>query len=150
MPLSKMSVSVLSPCHCAMLRKATRRVSQAYDTALAPTGLKTTQYTLLSAINRAGQPTLSELAAILVMDRSTLGHNLRPLDREGLVEMLADPADARSRRVRLTTQGVTRQAEARRLWLKMQDRFEETFGSSQTAALREALLQLATLKFHQA
>lgn len=144
-----MNVSVLSPCHCAMLRKATRRVSQAYDTALAPAGLKTTQYTLLSAINRAGQPALNELAAILVMDRSTLGHNLRPLEREGLVEMLPDPADARSRRVRLTAQGRTRQAEARLLWEKMQARFEETFGPSQTAALREALLQLATMKLHQ-
>lgn len=132
-----------------MLRKATRRISQAYDTALAPTGLKTTQYTLLSAINRASQPTLSELAAILVMDRSTLGHNLRPLEREGLVAMLADRADARSRRVHLTPQGITRHAEAKRLWQKMQARFEETFGPSQTAALREALLQLATLKFHQ-
>jgi DNA-binding MarR family transcriptional regulator len=62
--------------------------------------------------------------------------------------MLADPADARSRRVRLTDLGRARQKEARLLWERMQARFEETFGPSQTAALREALLQLATLKLH--
>lgn len=129
-----------------MLRKATRRVTQAYDLALASTGLKTTQYTLLSAINRAGEPPLSELAATLVMDRSTLGHNLRPLEREGLVALRADAGDARSRRVRLTRQGRARHAKAKILWQKMQDRFETTFGPTQTAALREALLTLATLK----
>lgn len=143
-----MSVSVLSPCHCAMLRKATRRVTQAYDAALAPSGLKTTQYALLSAIQRVGEPSLHELAATLVMDRSTLGHNLRPLERDGLVALKADAADARSRRVHLTRLGRARHAKAKTLWQKMQDHFEAIFGLSQTAALREALLQLATLKLH--
>ena len=78
---------ILSPCHCAVLRKASRHVSQVYDLAVAPAGLKTTQFSLLAAIHRNGEEssTMGELAEVMVMDRSTLGHNLRPLKHNGLI-----------------------------------------------------------------
>src|SRR5260370_3020293 len=76
-----------SHCSAAVLRMAARRVSQFYDAYLAPEGLKVSQYSVLStaARRRDQAPTVNELAEELGMDRSTLGHNLRPLERAGLV-----------------------------------------------------------------
>ncbi|MEA3132625.1 MAG: hypothetical protein QOG17_471, partial [Gammaproteobacteria bacterium] len=80
----KSSTASLPPpgaCTCGCLRKASRRISQLYDMALAPVGIKSTQYSILSEVARgsaSGPVTMCELAAAMVMDRSTLGHNLRP------------------------------------------------------------------------
>jgi DNA-binding MarR family transcriptional regulator len=128
-----------------MLRKASRRVSHLYDTALESTGLKTTQFTMLAAINRAGNATMGDLAEILVMDRSTLGHNLRPLERDKLLKIEVEKHDARTRRVRLTLKGERLLAKARAIWQGVQARFEATFGDRETKQLRAALLALATL-----
>src|ERR1700678_2698905 len=68
-------------CNTTALRKATRRVSQLYDSVLAPTGLRSTQRSMLMHIARAGEPAMGELAAALGLDRSALTHNLKPLER---------------------------------------------------------------------
>jgi DNA-binding MarR family transcriptional regulator len=152
MPLDVMISSVekiLSPCHCAVLRKASRHVSQVYDTALAPTGLKTTQFSLLAAIDRGEDALMSmrELADVMVMDRSTLGHNLRPLEKQTFIKFISNKGDARSRHVQLTRKGRSKLEEARVLWRAMQDRFESSFGTSPTTDLRRSLLILATTDF---
>ncbi len=67
-----------------------RRVSQIYDEALAPCGLGPTQKSVLNSIARAGRPTMGEPAVSLVLDRSALAHNIKPLKREGLIEVVAD------------------------------------------------------------
>ncbi|MEI9999413.1 MAG: MarR family winged helix-turn-helix transcriptional regulator [Verrucomicrobiota bacterium] len=143
---------IASPCHCAVLRKASRHVSQVYDAALAATGLKTTQFSLLSAIDRSKDATLTvgELAEIMVMDRSTLGHNLRPLEKAGLLRLAANKVDARSRLIVLTRKGRAKLAAARVLWSQMQGRFESRFGTRPSAELRRALLALATTDFSAA
>jgi len=143
---------ILSPCHCAVLRKASRHVSLVYDAGLASTGLKTTQFTLLAAIDRAESdlPTMKELSEILVMDRSTLGQNLRPLEKRGFIRFEVDKGDARSRHVRLTSKGRSKLAEARVLWRDIQARFESNFGAEPTAILRDSLLILATTDFSSA
>ena len=74
------------PCNCLALRQAARRVTQFYDQALAPSGLRTTQYSLLAVLRRLQPVSQGGLAAALVMDRATLGHNLRPLLQAGWVE----------------------------------------------------------------
>jgi DNA-binding MarR family transcriptional regulator len=94
-----------SVCNCTALRKATRRVSQLYDSALEPCGIKATQRTILSQIARSGTPPLGELAEALVMDRGALTHNLKPLQRDGLVKVSIDPLDRRNRLIALTAQG---------------------------------------------
>jgi len=133
-----------SPCNCTAMRKASRRLSQMYDNALAPTGLKSTQYSILAEIRRRGEPpTMRELADAMVMDRSTLGHNLGPLERDGLVALAASETDRRSKHVVLTAQGRVRLAEARRLWQAVQKRFEQRFGVAEAAALRAVLLDIA-------
>jgi len=70
-------------CNCAALRQAARRVTKLYDDALAPTRLGVNQYSILSRLSHVGPSTIQALAQLLVMDRSTLGHLLRPLDRIG-------------------------------------------------------------------
>ena len=128
-----------TPCNCTALRKATRRVSQLYDSALEPCGLRTTQRAILSHIARTGTPPIGELAGALVMDRGALTHNLKPLERDGLVEIGIDPDDRRNRRVALTAAGRSKLAESEPLWKRAQEGFEAAFGAAKSASLRKAL-----------
>jgi len=124
------------------LRKASRRISQFYDVALAPVGIKSTQFAILSEIER-GSVTMVELAAAMVMDRSTLGHNLRPLERDALVTLRQPQDDRRKRYVELTRMGKTLLRRARRLWSRAEGRFERIFGKKPAAELRAVLLNIA-------
>jgi DNA-binding MarR family transcriptional regulator len=134
-----------SPCAMTALRKATRRVAQLYDEALAPCGLKSTQYSILNQLVRCGDapPTMQELAALLVMDRSTLGHNLRPLERDGLLGLMPGVDDKRRRHVALTVEGKALAREARKRWQLAQRRFHDVFGEAEAAELRQTLLAIA-------
>jgi DNA-binding MarR family transcriptional regulator len=142
---AKKPVDRMSRCNAGAIKKAARRISLIYNESLAPTGLKITQYGILSAINARGAalPTMRELAEELVMDRSTLGQNLRPLGRAGLVAILTDPADRRNRLIALTKPGLSKLNEAAEYWRTAQDRFEEVFGEPEAAELRAALLAIA-------
>src|SRR5260221_13029585 len=92
-------------CNGTALRKAPRRVSQLYDAVLAPCGMRSTQRSILIHIARAGTPTMGDLATGLVLDRSALAHNLKPLERDGLLKVILDRNDKRSRLVKLTARG---------------------------------------------
>jgi DNA-binding MarR family transcriptional regulator len=128
-----------TPCNCTALRKATRRVSQLYDVALEPSGLKTTQRAILSHIFRSGTPVIGELAEALVMDRGALTHNLKPLERDGLVKITTDPNDRRNRIIALTAAGRAKLAQSDALFARAQRGFEAAFGAAKSAALRKAL-----------
>jgi DNA-binding MarR family transcriptional regulator len=134
-----------SQCSATAMRKATRRMTQLYDDALAPAGLRSTQYAILEQLHRKADapPTMSELAETLVLDRSALGHNLRPLERDGLIALVAGDADRRLRRVVLTKMGRAKLAEAQPAWKLAQDRFNDVFGESAAAKLRVTLLRIA-------
>ncbi len=127
------------------MRKASRRVGQMYDAALASSGLKCTQFAVLVEIARHADapPTMRELADALVMDRSTLGQNLRPLERDGLVSIIVAATDRRRRNVALTKTGIARLNAARPLWSAAQARFEARFGEQAAADLRQILLGIA-------
>ncbi len=135
----------ISPCSATALRKASRRLTQLYDTALAPAGLRSTQLSILVELaNRSTDPpTLAELADALVTDRSSLGHNLRPLEREGFVLLETSTTDRRRRHIVLTSKGKTKCREALRLWQAAQERFEQVFGQPEAATLRATLLRIA-------
>jgi DNA-binding MarR family transcriptional regulator len=137
-------------CNATALRKATRRVSQLYDTVLAPTGLRSTQRSILMHIARAGTPTMGDLAAALVLDRSALAHNLKPLERDGLVVVVPDEADRRSRRVALTEAGEQKLKASLELWKDAQRRFESAFGPERASSLREALAVVASAELASA
>jgi DNA-binding MarR family transcriptional regulator len=133
-------------CTCGSLRKASRRISQFYDTALAPVGIKSTQYSILSEVDRGsleGPVTMCELATAMVMDRSTLGHNLKPLERDDLVILRLSADDRRKRYVELTKKGRLTLRKSRRLWQHAEGRFESIFGKKPAADLRAVLLSIA-------
>jgi DNA-binding MarR family transcriptional regulator len=135
----------VSHCNAGAAKRAARRLSLMYDTVLAPSGLKVSQYGILSALNNRGAvlPTVQELAEELVMDRSTLGQNLRPLERDELIALLTDPRDRRSRLIALTKRGIAKLNEAAKYWRMAQDRFEANFGQQEAADLRSVLLGIA-------
>jgi DNA-binding MarR family transcriptional regulator len=142
---SRVEVDDESPCSATAMRKATRRMTQLYDDALAPAGLRSTQYAILEELHRQADspPTMGELAETLVLDRSALGHNLRPLERDGLIALVAGDNDRRQRRVVLTTSGHTKFVQGRGAWKLAQDRFNDVFGESAAAKLRATLLRIA-------
>jgi DNA-binding MarR family transcriptional regulator len=137
-----------SRCNCTALRKATRRISQLYDTALAPSGLKTTQRAILAQLGRSEPVTVGQLAEALVMDAGALAHTLKPLERERLVAVTVDPSDRRNRLIKLTRQGRARLAESDALWAKAQTGFEAAFGRAESEALRQALQLLVSERFN--
>src|SRR2546430_14193680 len=125
---------MLSACTCFRLRSLTRRVTQLYDQALAPSGLTLTQYSVLAhALRQGAAPTLSELAQLLYTDRTTLTRNLKPLADAGLVKV-GDGADARSKAVLVTAKGRGALRAARPLWKEAQARLRAQAGDRRPAA----------------
>lgn len=121
-------------CTCFNLRKAARAVTQYYDAALQPSGIKATQFSVLSVAKRLGPVLVGRLAEELVMDRTTLTRNLRPLERHGLIRL--EPGhDRRSRMVVLTPAGRAALRAARPPWRRAQDRMVEDLGRREWAEL---------------
>nr|WP_315435273.1 MarR family transcriptional regulator [uncultured Pseudomonas sp.] len=124
-----------SKCLCTNLRRAARGVSRHYDGALDGFGINVAQYSLLCNLQRLEQPSISELAEAMGLDRSTLGRNLRVLEGEGLVA-LAEGEDMRNRIVRLTETGVQRLAAALPAWEAAQQRRSRSPARWLTASAR--------------
>ncbi|HEY2189018.1 MAG TPA: MarR family winged helix-turn-helix transcriptional regulator [Caldimonas sp.] len=125
-------------CTSFKLRQLTRRVSQHYDHVVGECGLKTTQYSLLSQIERLAPVRPSDLAAAMAMDASTLTRNLQPLIEHGWARV-GPGADGRSRLVVLTARGRVKRAEAQRAWKRAQLTLNERLGSDRVAALHALL-----------
>lgn len=123
-------------CNCLALRQAARQVTQFYDRFLGPSGLRTTQYSILAKLKRLGPMTINALAADLVMDRTTLGRNILPLERDGLIVIGRSETDRRSKELRLTRAGTVRFAAALADWTRAQASFERAFGAERARDLR--------------
>ena len=134
-------------CNCAALRQAARRVTRLYDDALAPAGLGVNQFSILARLSLVGPSMIQDLAQLLVMDRSTLGHLLRPLEKRGFVKLEVSEQDRRGRMVTLTQAGKAAVAKARPRWAAAQRRFESTFGKDAALELRNVLKEIATAEF---
>lgn len=132
---------VRDACLCLHAQRAARALARRFDAAFRPFGLTNGQFSLLMAINQPQPPGIGVLASILASDRTTLTAALKPLQRRGLVDSLADPADRRSRRLRLTPAGLALLADALPVWRAIHAQVEaelERHGAS-APALREAL-----------
>ncbi len=92
-------------CLCLHTQRAARMLARRFDEALRPLGLKSGQFSILMSLNRPQPPTLGSVAALLAMDRTTLTANLKPLERNGLIETRPDENDRRARRLVLTEKG---------------------------------------------
>jgi DNA-binding MarR family transcriptional regulator len=132
----------IEECNCLAIRQASRRITQFYDQFLTPVGLRTTQFSILAKLRRHGPMTINALAADLVMDRTTLGRNILPLERQGLIAIEQGRTDRRSKELRLTEAGAERLRTADTRWTEAQTRFEAAFGDERTSTLR-ALLRTA-------
>ena len=142
--MNDIDIREIADCTCAGLRRATRRITQAYDHALAPVGLTANQFSLLgylygAAMMKVGGLSIKSLADRLGMDPSTLTRNLKPLVIKGWVADHADPKDGRARRVTLTELGGSKLKEAVPRWRRAQSALTERLGADATKKLRNLL-----------
>ena len=128
-------------CICIELRNAAQAVTKLYDDQLVSAGISVTQLSQLNHIRELGAPTLKALAEVTGLDRSTLGRNMRLLEKQGLVSMTAGE-DARTKVVSLTREGQLALKQAAPLWLDMQTRLVARLGPEKRALLSELLTEL--------
>src|SRR5205814_1986570 len=119
--------TIASPCACGRLRRASRALTQLYDDAMAPSGLRVTQYSLLSTLARDGSLRISDLAARQLLDRTALSRNLDPLIERKWVAVTAG-RDARTREVALTAKGASALKRAEPYWRRAQQDVTQRVG----------------------
>ena len=126
-------------CNCFIVRSAARHVTHLYDQLLAPVDLHVTQFSILAKLKRLGPITINALAKEMLMDRTTLGRNVLPLERDGLIKIETSANDRRAKSVHLTKAGDKRLQTARAAWAQAQARFETRFGAQRAADFRAML-----------
>jgi DNA-binding MarR family transcriptional regulator len=139
----KTTLKVRDTCLCLFIQRAARAVARRFDEALRPLGLTNGQFSLLMSLNRPQPPTIANVAALLAMDRTTLTANLKPLQRRGLIAVTIDPADRRSRRLRLTAAGRALLVAAVPVWRRNHKAIERLLARSSADSLRADLRALS-------
>ena len=132
-------------CNNTAVRKAARHLTRFYDACMAETNLRGTQYSVLNTLARKGPITIAALAELLTMDRATMGHNLRPLERDGLVTIKVGRDDRRVREVALSAKGRRREAESKAHWIRAQRQFEKEFGAEDALAMRRMMARITMM-----
>jgi DNA-binding MarR family transcriptional regulator len=127
-------------CYCAAVRTAARKTTALYDSILEPAGVTLAQFSLLRKIKRAGTVSLTKLGRLAELDRSTIGRNVRALEKLRLVSM-ASAEDHREAAVRLTPAGDRTLRIGAPLWEEAQRRVEAALGATRAS-------QLQTLAHH--
>lgn len=125
-------------CSCFNLRKATRAVTQFFDHQLEPAGIRATQFTLLVSMASVSARTLTEMANTLVMDRTTLTRNLKPLEKLGFIQTI-EPRDKRSKAYALTEKGRETLEKGIPLWYQAQTRIQEALGDERFGRILQDL-----------
>lgn len=148
MPNQSLSLAVAELCLGHATRRASRRLSAMYDDAFRPLGMKGTQFILLNAVKNANDDSLTEIALSLGMDRTTLTRNLKPLQREGWIE-LGKGKERGGKKVHLTAEGENLWRRGFAIWDRMQLTLEKQLGTEKLHDLREDLLQLSHLNASQ-
>jgi DNA-binding MarR family transcriptional regulator len=136
--MTKGSMREEASCNCLALRQAARYLTAAYDQVLMGSGLRTTQFSILYKLSARGTQTITELSAVMAMDRTTLGRNLKVLERDGLLRYRPGP-DRRERLLELTATGRKKLEAAYPLWQQAQQQFESRFGAAHASELRDTL-----------
>ena len=131
-------------CACFNVRKTARVITQLYDEVLRPTGMRITQFALLMAAGGLGPVTVTRLAKLGAMDRTTLTRNLRPLEERELIH-IESGEDRRERRVTLTPRGQHALATAFPLWQEAQAKIVKGFGQERLQRLYAELADLRAI-----
>ena len=125
---------MLESCMCLQFRMTNRLLTQLYDEALRLSGVRVTQLPILVALALDGPASVNQLAKRLLMDRTTLGQNVKPLEARRIIA-ISTGADRRTREIKLTSTGFEMVKEAIPLWEKAQERVVEGLGQRQSAKL---------------
>jgi DNA-binding MarR family transcriptional regulator len=133
------------PCFCALARRAARGLTELYERELAPYGITLPQFSLLRATGALGPIGISDLAARLKLDRTTLGRNLKLLEKMSLVAMDGNSEDQRERLVRLTTKGARTSAQALAAWQAAQAKVRRGLSKEKLRALQEIVEEIDAL-----
>jgi DNA-binding MarR family transcriptional regulator len=132
------------PCMCAGFRRASRALTQLYDQALRPTGLRATQFTVLQALSLAGEVSQGELGEILAMDSTTLTRTLAIMARRGWVARRPGK-DRRERRLRLAAAGEQQLKRGLEQWETVQRGLRTRLGEARWHSLFNLTRQVAAL-----
>ncbi|TCR64090.1 MarR family transcriptional regulator [Bosea sp. BK604] len=130
-------------CLCLHVQRAARALARRFDEALRPLDLTNGQFSLLMSLNRPEPPPLGPVANLLAMDRTTLTAALKPLTRRGLVIVMQDVKDRRSRRLKLTPEGIALLASAVPIWQRTHDAVEAGLPGADPDRLRQDLMALS-------
>jgi DNA-binding MarR family transcriptional regulator len=133
---------VRDACLCLHLQRAARALARRFDEAFRPLGLTSGQYSLMMSLNRPEPPSIGSVASLLAMDRTTLTAALKPLQRRGLVTVMIDADDRRSRRLKLTGAGRALLARAVPVWRRTHAEMERVLPRAGADRLRRDLLAL--------
>ena len=126
-------------CLCLHLQRAARALARRFDDALRPLGLTSGQYSMMMSLNRPEPPTIGSVASLLAMDRTTLTAALKPLRRRGLLTVMVDTNDRRSRRLKLTRAGRALLARAVPIWRRTHTEIDRLLPRSGADRLRRDL-----------
>ena len=129
---------IAAECACFNFRKASRAVTQMYDTILAPSGMRSTQFTVLIGLALKDKITVTELADMLAIDRTTLTRGFKPLLKKGYIGFVSD-ADRRVRAMRLLSKGRKALTQALPLWKLAQRKVTAKFGGRRWSDLKRHL-----------
>ena len=129
-------------CNCFASRQAARYLTRLYERHLAPVELTSTQFTMLLLVDEEPGIPMRELSEAMVMDRTSLVRALKPMQRDGLIDITASPSDARQNVMSLTADGRQRLERALPLWQQAQHEFEGEFGSEPAEETRKLLLKI--------
>lgn len=132
-------------CLCLAAQRAARRLARRFDAVLRPFGLTNGQFSLMVALNQPEPPPMGRLAPFLAMDPSTLTAAVKPLARRGLLVVEPDPQDRRSRRLRITSEGVALMRQAEKVWRAAHAGIDAGLPAGVPDALRKGLGQVAAL-----
>jgi DNA-binding MarR family transcriptional regulator len=130
-------------CLCLHMQRAARALARRFDEVLRPFELTNGQFSLLMSLNRPEPPPMGPVASLLAMDRTTLTAALKPLERRGLVKVLKDPSDARTRLLKLTGDGRDLLARALPVWKSTHDEVGQLLPDQDPEALRRSLRALS-------
>jgi DNA-binding MarR family transcriptional regulator len=129
-------------CLCLHVQRAARALARRFDDAFRPLGLTNGQFSLMMSLNRPKPPGMAAVAGLLAMDRTTLTAALKPLERRGLLTVSADPADRRTRLMKLTPKGRRLLARAVPIWKEKHAEVETLLGDGAAGRFRENLRAL--------
>ena len=133
---------VRDQCLCLATQRAARALARRFDDAFRPLDLTSGQFSLLMSLNREAPPSIGAVASLLVMDRTTLTANLKPLIKRRLLEVMTDPQDKRSRLLKLTPAGLALLKNAVPIWERTQREAEQQLKGPSPDGLRSGLRTL--------